>query len=107
MLGLRRFCVIQIGSIQAIRLFYTLFMDLDGEVRTAKFTKPAPYAQIRMGGINLAIPERENLLGAKSDANIAALAPALPNNVFEESLLFAHSPTLLIFVRNFLFRLYP
>lgn len=71
-------------------------MDFDGEVRTAKFTKPAPNAQIRVGGINLAIPERENLLGAEGDANIAALAPALPNNVFEESLLFAHNPTLFV-----------
>lgn len=69
-------------------------MDLDGEVRTAQFTLSAPDAQIRARGINLAVPEREDLLGAKGDTNIAALAPALPDNVFEESLLFAHSPTL-------------
>jgi hypothetical protein len=71
-------------------------MDFDGEVRTANFTKPTSNAQIRVGSINLAIPERENLLGAEGYTNIAALAPALPNNVFEESLLFAHSPTLFV-----------
>ena len=88
--------MIHFGRIVGIRLGYTAFMDLDGEVRTAKFAKLAPYTQIGVCRINLAIPEREDLLGAEGDANIAALAPALPNNVFEESLLFAHSPTLFV-----------
>jgi hypothetical protein len=94
--GLRWYRVIHIGSINGIRFSHTTFVDLDGEVRTTKFTKLAPYAEIRVCSINFAIPEREDLLGTKGDTNIAAFAPALPNNVFEESLLFAHSPTLLV-----------
>ena len=71
-------------------------MDFDGEVRTADFTEATSNTQIRVCRVNFAIPEREDLPGAEGDTNIAAFAPAFPDDVLVGFLLFAHSPTLVV-----------
>jgi hypothetical protein len=94
--SLRWYIEIHIGCVTTFRYASLFLVDFDGEVRAAQFTEPTADAQIGFLGKDLAIPECQDLLWAEGYADVAALAPAFPDDVLEGFFLFTHNPTLVL-----------